>query len=146
MRGQRKRRLRTGGAPGGAASARHHLSDGGVDTSSGAEDELVVRVDRSRRRPVVTVVGSLHGSGAALLAAMLDHVRQTEGRTAVVDLSHVGDVDSHGLAPVLEANATVRGASPPVTRLLELLAGSLPLPAWDERLRGVPALSGPRPH
>ena len=105
-----------------------------------------MRVDRSHRRPVVSVTGPLDVSGADLLAALLDHVRRTEGRTAVVDLSHVDSVDRHGLAPVLEANATVRGASPPVTRLLELLAGPLAPAASEPRPRGVPALSGPPPH
>ena len=146
MRAQRKRnRLLTGGAPAGTASARHHRPEGGVDTVPGAPDELTVCVDRGRPRPVVNVIGALDMSGAALLSAMLDHVRQTEGRTAVVDLTRVDYVDSHGLAPVLEANATICGASPVVTRLLGLLSIPLLVTAADERPFGVPALSGPRP-
>lgn len=129
----------------GTASVRHHPQEGGIDTVPGAPDEFTVCVDRGRPRPVVSVIGALDMSGAALLSAMLDHVRQTEGRTAVVDLTHVDYVDSHGLAPVLDANATICGASPLVTRLLELLPGPLPVTAADERLLGVPALSGPRP-
>lgn len=147
MRVQRKRnRLRTGGVPAGTASARRHAQEGCTDTAPGALDEFTVYVDRSRPRPVVSVIGALDTSGAALLSAMLDHVRQTEGRTAVVDLTHVDYVDSHGLAPVLDADATICGASPLVRRLLELLARPLPGTAPDEGLLGVPALSGPRRH
>ena len=144
MRAQRKRNC-SGGAPVGMASARHSVQKDGIDTVPGAPDEFTVCVDRSRPRPVVTVMGALDVSGAALLSAMLDHVRQTEGQTAVVDLVHVDYVDSHGLAPVLDANATICGASPVVTRLLQLLAEPLPVTAADERLLAVPALSGPRP-
>ncbi len=147
MRVQRKReRLRPGGAPGGTTSARHQVRGSGIDTPLGPPDEFTVCVDRSRPRPVVSVIGALDTSGAALLSAMLDHVRQTEGRTAVVDLTHVDYVDSHGLAPVLDADATICGASPLVTRLLQLLARPLPGTAPDEVLLGVPALSAPRPH
>ena len=129
----------------GTASAQHHVQEGGIDTVRGAPDELTVCVDRARTRPVVSVIGALDMSGAALLSAMLDHVRRTEGRTAVVDLTHVDYVDSHGLAPVLDANVTICGASPVVMRLLQLLAEPLPVTAADERLLAVPALSGPRP-
>ena len=147
MRVQRKRnRLRPGGAPAGTTSARHQVRESGIDTLPGPPDEFTVCVDRSRPRPVVSVIGALDTSGAALLSAMLDHVRQTEGRTAVVDLTHVDYVDSHGLAPVLDADATICGASPLVRRLLELLARPLPGAAPDECLLGVPALSGPRRH
>ena len=128
-----------------SASARHSVQEDGVDPVPGAPDEFTVCVDRSRPRPVVTVIGALDLSGAALLSAMLDHVRQTEGGTALVDLTHVDYVDSHGLAPDLDANATICGASPVVTRLLELLAGPLPVTAADERLLGTPAISVPRP-
>ncbi len=146
MRVQRKRnRLRTGGVPAGTASGRHHAQEGCSDTAPGVPEEFTVCVDRSRPRPVVTVIGALDVSGAALLSAMLDHVRQTAGRAALVDLTHVDYVDSHGLAPVLDANATICGASPVVTRLLELLAGPLPSTAAHERLLGIPAISGPRP-
>jgi anti-anti-sigma factor len=126
-------------------SVRHSVQEGGADTVPGAPGEFTVCVDRSRPRPVVSVIGALDTSGAALLSAMLDHVRETEGRTAVVDLTHVDYVDSHGLAPVLEANATICGASPVATRLLELLARPLPVAAADERRLGVPALAGARP-
>ncbi|MGY1706438.1 STAS domain-containing protein [Geodermatophilus sp. SYSU D00697] len=91
------------------------------------------------------MIGSLDVSGAALLRAMLDHVRQTEGQTALVDLTHVDHVDSHGLAPVLDANATICGASRVVARLLQLLAGPPPVTEADERPLAVPVLSGPRP-
>ena len=128
----------------GTASARHHRQVGGLDTVPGAPEEVTVCVDRTRPRPVVSVIGALDVSGAALLSAMLAHVRQTEGRTAAVDLTHVDYVDSHGLAPVLDANATICGASPVVTRLLELLPGPLPVTAAEQHLLGVPALSGPR--
>ncbi|ADB75556.1 STAS domain-containing protein [Geodermatophilus obscurus] len=146
MRVQRKRnRLRTGGLPAGTASGRHHEQEGCSDTAPGVPEEFTVCVDRSRPRPVVTVIGALDVSGAALLSAMLDHVRLTEGRSALVDLTHVDYADSHGLAPVLDANATICGASPVVTRLLQLVAGPVPVTAPDERLRAVPVLSGPRP-
>jgi hypothetical protein len=146
MRVQRQRdRLRTGRAPAGTAPPRHHAQEGCIDTFAVEPDEFTVCVDRSTPRPVVSVIGALDMSGAALLSAMLEHVRQTDGRTAVVDLSHVDYVDSHGLAPVLDANATICGASPLVTRLLELLARPLPVTASDGRLLGVPALPGPRP-
>ncbi len=146
MRVQRKRnRLRTGGVPAGTASGRHHAQEGCTDTAPGVPEEFTVCVDRSRPRPVVTVIGALDVSGAALLSAMLDHVRQTEGRTALVDLTHVDYVDSHGLAPVLDADAAICGASPVVTRLLRLLAGPVPVTASDERLLAVPVVSGPRP-
>ena len=123
---------------------RHSVREGGVDTVPGAPGEFTVCVDRSRPRPVVSVIGALDTSGAALLSAMLDHVRETEGRTAVVDLTHVDYVDSHGLAPVLDANATICGASPLVTRLLELLSGPLSVTPSEQRLPGVPTLSGAR--
>ena len=137
--------LRTGGAPAGTAWARHHAHEVGTDTTSDAPDEFTVCVDRSRPRPVVSVTGALDVSGAALLSAMLDHVREMEGRTAVVDLTGVDYVDSHGLAPVLDGDATVCGASPLVARLLELLSRPLPVTAPDGRPLGATTLSGPRP-
>jgi anti-anti-sigma factor len=146
MRVQRQRdRLRTGGAPAGTAWAWHHAQEVGTDTSPGAPGEFTVCVDRSRPRPVVKVTGDLDVSGASLLSAMLDHVRETEGRTAVVDLTGVDYVDSHGLAPVLDGDAAICGASPLVTRLLELLSRPLPVTAPDGRPPGAPALSGSRP-
>ncbi|WP_141243016.1 STAS domain-containing protein [Geodermatophilus obscurus] len=145
MRVQRNR-LRPGGAPAGTTSARHQVQERGIDAVPGAPVESTVCVDRSRPRPVVSVIGALDTSGAALLSAMLDHVRRTEGRTVVVDLTRVDYVDSHGLAPVLDVDVTVCGASPSVTRLLELLGRPLPVTARGAGLLGVPALSGPRAH
>ncbi len=145
MRGQRQRnRFHPSSVPAGTASAWHHTEACGINTAPGASDEFTVWVDRSRPRPVVSVTGDLDASGAALLSAMLDHVRESEGRTAVVDLTGVDYVDSHGLAPVLDGDAIICGASPLVTRLLDLLAGPLPAPAPDGRRLGAPALTGPR--
>ncbi len=78
-------------------------------------------VSRRAPRPVIRVSGALDVSGAALLSAMLDHVRQVEGRTAEVDLARVDYADSHGLAPLLDGRVTIRRASPVVERLLALL-------------------------
>lgn len=89
-------------------------------------DELAVYVSRCSPRPVITVIGALDTCGAALLTAMLDHVRRSEGRDAEVDLSRVDYADSHGLAPLLDRQATICQASPVVRRLLAALDRPLP--------------------
>lgn len=78
-------------------------------------------VSRCGPRPVVTVVGALDTCGGALLSAVLDHVRRSEGREAEVDLSRVDYADTHGLAPLLDGRATIQQASPVVRRLLAAL-------------------------
>ena len=83
-------------------------------------------VSRRDPRSVISVSGALDVSGAALLSAMLDHVRHTEGWVAEVDLARVDYADSHGLAPLLDGQVTIRRASPVVERLLALLGGPQP--------------------
>lgn len=78
------------------------------------------------------MIGELDTCGAALLSAMLDHVRLSEGRAAEVDLSRVDYADSHGLAPLLDGQVTIRQASPVVRRLLAALGRSLPQPPQGE--------------
>jgi anti-anti-sigma regulatory factor len=76
-------------------------------------------------RPVVTVVGALDARGAVLLSAVLDQVRRSERAAAEVDLSRVDYADSHGLAPLLDGQVTVRRISPVVGRLLVALGHPL---------------------
>ncbi|NEM07064.1 STAS domain-containing protein [Geodermatophilus normandii] len=103
-------------------------------TSSGQPDGLTVYVNRLGLRPVVVVAGELDTCGAALLSAVLDDVRVTEGRAAEVDLAAVEYADSHGLAPLLDGQATIRRASPVVRRLLGLLHAPRPRAAAGEPL------------
>ncbi len=67
------------------------------------------------------VSGVLDMSGACLLSAMLQHVRQTESEPVEVDLSGVDHADSHGLAPLLDGRVTICRASPMVGRLFAAL-------------------------
>jgi ABC-type transporter Mla MlaB component len=84
---------------------------------------------------VVTVAGVLDTCGAALLSAVLDQVRRSERAAAEADLSRVHYADSHGLAPLLDGQVTIRRTSPVVRRLLTAL--DIPSPR--------PAPSGPAP-
>lgn len=111
---------------GALRSGRHEALDEWISTSPARSAELSVHVSRCGPRPVVTVIGALDTGGAALLSAMLDHVRETEGRGAEVDLSRVDYADSHGLAPLLDGQAPIRQASPVVRRLLAALGRPLP--------------------
>ncbi|WP_143108222.1 STAS domain-containing protein [Geodermatophilus obscurus] len=70
---------------------------------------------------MVTVAGALDTCGAALLSAVLDQVRRSERAAAEVDLSRVHYADSHGLAPLLDGQVTIRRTSPVVRRLLTAL-------------------------
>lgn len=88
--------------------------------------EIDVRVSRGRSRATMTVSGALDMRGAALVSAMLDHVEESAGRSADVDLTGVTYADSHGLAPLLDGQVTIQRASPVVRRLLSALGRSLP--------------------
>lgn len=116
--------------------------DGRAATPTTPWAEVSVCVSRRGPRPVISVSGALDTSGAALLTAMLDHVRQVEGWTAEVDLARVEYADSHGLAPLLDGQATIRRASPVVERLLALVG----VPGTDvtDGLHDVPTPSGRR--
>ncbi len=72
------------------------------------------------------VSGALDMSGACLLSAMLQHVRQTDSELVEVDLSGVDYVDSHGLAPLLDGRVRIRRASAMVRRLFAALHGPFP--------------------
>lgn len=109
--------------------ARRHHRGGAAPHAAGAEqpgthtaaDELTVTVDWVPRRPLVAVAGTLDAAGAALLSAVLEHVRARDGRAVIVDLSRVGHVSRPGLAPILDSGAEIRSASPRARRVLQLL-------------------------
>src|SRR5687768_11484461 len=63
--------------------------------------QVTVYVDLDPPLPVVSVVGVLGRSGGALLTAVLEYVREQDGRPVVVDLGDVSHVDRHGLAPII---------------------------------------------
>jgi hypothetical protein len=118
--------------PGTESSDRHrpapcHGPDGAKEpttpTEPGTVDEVTVEVHRQAVPPVVVVTGRLGREGGALLAAMLAHVRGRGGPRVVLDLRRVSYADRHGLAPVLEAGAVIRCASPAVDRELGPLKG-----------------------
>ncbi|MGY1786904.1 hypothetical protein [Geodermatophilus sp. SYSU D00698] len=75
-------------------------------------------VDTDPRPPVVSVVGALEGHGHALLAAVLDHVREQVGQPIVVDLHGVSRTDQRALAPVLTADVVLTDTSPAVDEVL----------------------------
>ena len=104
------------------------MLDEWTSTSPTPSAEVSVYVSRCGPRPVVTVIGALDTCGAALVSAMLEHVRRSDGRAAEVDLSRVDYADSHGLAPLLDGQTTIRQASPVVRRLLAALGRPLPYP------------------
>ncbi len=85
-----------------------------------------MKVSRRNRRPLLTVVGALHGTGASLLAAMLTHVRQTEDAPIQIDLARVDSVDADGVVPLLDGRVTIRRAAPVVQRLLAALDRPIP--------------------
>ncbi len=86
-----------------------------------------MQISRRSPRPLITVSGVLDMSGACLLSAMLQHVRQTEGEPVEVDLGGVDYADSHGLAPLLDGRVTIHRASPMVRRLFAALHEPFPL-------------------
>ncbi len=108
------------------------LPPGGVSPSagdtwagpSGADDrvehrcEVLLQPDLDPPRTVVAVVGLLGRSGGALLAAVLEYVREREGGPVAVDLRGVSQADRHGLAPVIESGAVLAGTSPAVEQVL----------------------------
>ena len=105
---------------------RHGVLERRTDGLSAQAAEVTVHVSRRRPRPLLTVSGALDMSGASLLSAMLEHVRQTESRTLEVDLAQVDYADSHGLAPLLDGRVAIRQASPIVRRLFAALNEPLP--------------------
>ncbi len=82
---------------------------------------VTVTVHRRRPRPVVRVAGALDAYGAPLVAALLDHVRSTDGQALLAGVREVTFADTHGLAPLLEPGVHIEEASPAVTRVLRLL-------------------------
>jgi anti-anti-sigma regulatory factor len=128
-------------APGGEAPAEAVESTAtSVRTPHGTE--LSVHVDVGSPLPVVSVVGVLEGQGQALLAAVLDHVRERNGRPIAVDLLGVERTDGTALTPVLVADVALVATSAAVDEALVDLArcarastGRVPRPAAPVRPR-----------
>lgn len=78
----------------------------------------------------MAVTGELDVSGASLLEAVLQHVRERcdDGAPVPVDLGGVRYADTHGLAPVLDGAVHIRSASSAVRRVLRLLGQPIPVP------------------
>ena len=106
--------------------------------------QVTIRLDLDAPEPVVSVAGTLERPGGALLAAVLEYVRQTHGGPIAVDLSRVSRIDGHGLAPVIESGVVVDGASPRVHRALTgLMGSSLPEGRRQEPPDRLPASGNP---
>lgn len=124
MRGKtrrRRHRTRSDRVLTGVPRARDEDLDDGTGAAPERRAGSRVFVSHCGPRPVVTVVGALDARGATLLSAVLDQVRRSERAAAEVDLSRVHYADSHGLAPLLDAQVTIRRTSPVVGRLLVAL-------------------------
>ncbi len=91
---------------------------------------MVVHVSRRSPRSLASVSGAPDRSGGALLAAMREHVRQTDGGPVEVDLAAVDYADSYGLAPLLDRRVTISRTSRVVRRLFPALRR--PLAQWHE--------------
>lgn len=98
----------------------------------------MVEIYRHGRQPLIQVSGELDVASAPLLLAMIDYVRHPAGSPdghgsdrMEVDLARVTFADSHGLAPILDGNATVRAASPAVRRVLQVLQHEPPAAARE---------------
>jgi hypothetical protein len=79
---------------------------------------VTIQVDLDPPHPVVSVAGVLRRSGGSLLTAVLEYVRDQDGRPVAVDLRGVSQVDRHGLAPIIDSSAVLAGTSPAVDRAL----------------------------
>jgi hypothetical protein len=91
----------------------------GADAPVGSRCEVLLRSDLDPRRTVVSVVGLLGHSGGALLAAVLEYVRERGGGPVAVDLRGVSHADRRGLAPVIASGAVLAGTSPAVDQVLD---------------------------
>lgn len=125
---------------------------------AGSPCEVLLRSDSEPSRTVVSVVGPLGHSGGALLAAVLEYVREREGGLVAVDLRGVSHADRFGLAPVIESGAVLTGTSPAVDQVLAGLVrpadatrrargGTRQRPTSDKPFPGRrrPSRRGPRP-
>jgi len=97
--------------------------------------EVTIEMDLDGPHPVVSVVGLLGHSGGALLAAVLEYVRERDGGPVAVDLRGVSQADRHGLAPVMKPGAVLAGTSPAVDEVLA--GGTRPSTDVDRRARGA---------
>jgi hypothetical protein len=105
-----------GGASPSAEGTRTDVS--GADDDVGRRCEVSLQSDCDPARTVISVVGLLEHSGGALLAAVLEYVREREGGPVAVDLRGVFHADRHGLAPLIESDVVLAGTSPAVAHVL----------------------------
>jgi hypothetical protein len=103
---------------GGASPSATRTGASGADDGVGRRCKVSVQSDCDPARTVISVVGHLGHSGGALLAAVLEYVREREGGPVAVDLRGVSHADRHGLAPVIESGVVLAGTSPAVAHVL----------------------------
>jgi hypothetical protein len=106
--------------------------------------EVTVYVDLSPPLPVVSVVGALGRAGGALLTAVLEYVREQDGRPAAVDLRDVPVADSHALVAVITSDAVLVATSPAVDRALADVTRCLPGVVSHESGDGIERPAGSR--
>ena len=109
-----------GTLPLGEVSPSRRCQPTGLPGEDGRERgyQVTVNVDLDPPLPVVSVVGVLERSGGALLTAVLEYVREQDGRPVAVDLRGVSHVDRYGLAPITRFGVAIAGTSPAVDQAL----------------------------
>ncbi len=80
--------------------------------------EVTIQLDLGPPHPSISVAGVLGRSGGALLTAVLEYVREQDGRPVAVDLRDVSHVDRHGLASIIRSGVALAGTSPAVDQAL----------------------------